>query len=122
MCPFDLFPVYASKVEGVPTLPPELHAFCLQCISAKLNVVSLGAPLVMALENWAPGFMAEMQAYYSPCYEKREREKLEKHATEMEKEDRERRWPLGVSAGLWRGWVLLTEGLSSTQFAISVSL
>jgi hypothetical protein len=35
---------------------------------------------------------AEMQAYYWPCYEKREREKLEKHATEMEKEDRERRW------------------------------
>ena len=90
MCPCDLFPVYASKVEGVPTLPPELNAFCLQCISA--NVVSIGAPLVMALGSWAPGFMAEMQAYYLPCYDKREREKLEKLATEMEKEDRERRW------------------------------
>ena len=90
MCPCDLFPVYASKVEGVSKLPPELNAFCLQCISA--NVVSIGAPLVMALGSWAPGFMAEMQAYYVPCYDKREREKLEKRATEMEKEDRERRW------------------------------
>ena len=27
MCPCDLFPVYASKVEGVPTLPPELNAY-----------------------------------------------------------------------------------------------
>jgi hypothetical protein len=26
VCPCNLFPVYASKVEGVPTLPPELHA------------------------------------------------------------------------------------------------
>ena len=54
--------------------------------------MSLGAPLVMALGKWAPGFMAELQAHYLPCYEKGEREKLEKHATEMEKEDRERRW------------------------------
>jgi hypothetical protein len=90
MCPCDLFPVYASKVEGVPKLPPELNAFCLQCISA--NVLSLGAPIVMAFGNWAPGFVAELEAYYVAFYEKKEKKKLEKSATEMEKEDRERRW------------------------------
>ena len=90
MCPCDLFPVYASKVEGVPKLPPELNVFCLQCISA--DVLSLGAPVVMAFSNWAPGFVSEMEANYVPFYEKKERKKLEKPATEMEKEDRERRW------------------------------
>ena len=90
MCPCDLFPVYASKVEGVPKLPPELNAFCLQRISA--NVLSLGAPVVKVFGNWAPGFVSEMEAYYVPFYERKEKKKLEKPATEMEKEDRERRW------------------------------
>jgi hypothetical protein len=82
--------VYASKVEGVSKLPPELSAFCLQCISA--NVLSLGSPVVMAFSNWAPSFVSELEAYYVPFYEKKERKKLEKPMTEMEKEDRERRW------------------------------
>jgi hypothetical protein len=99
MCPCNLFPVYASKVEGVAKLPPELNAFCLQCISA--NVVTLGGPLVRALESWAPGFVPEMEAYYIPFYGEKERKELEKAApaTELEKmereiqaEDRERRW------------------------------
>ena len=101
MCPCDLFPVYASKVEGVPKLPPELNAFCLQCISA--NVLSLGAPLVKVFGNWAPRFVSEMEAYYVPFYERKEKKKLEKPATEMEKEDRERRWMC-----LLRGWALST--------------
>ena len=47
---------------------------------------------VTAFGNWAPGFVAELEAYYVPFYEKKERKKLEKPATEMEKEDRKRRW------------------------------
>jgi hypothetical protein len=90
MCPCDLFPVYASKVEGVSKLPPELNAFCLQCIVT--NVMALGVPLVTAFSHWAPGFMSEMEMYYVPFYDKKEEKELEKLATEMEKEDRERRW------------------------------
>ena len=97
MCSCDLFPVYASKVEGVPTLPPELNAFCLHCISA--TVLSLGGAVVRALGNWAPGFVPEMQAYYMVFYDEKEKtavEKLKSAATEMEKEiekeEKERRW------------------------------
>ena len=69
MYPCDLFPVYASKVEGVPKLPPELNAFCLQCISA--NVLSLGAPLVKVFGNWAPGFVSEMALLYDRTWSRK---------------------------------------------------
>ena len=97
MCPCDLFPVYVSKVDGVPKLPPELNAFCLQCISA--TVLSLGGPVVRALSDWAPGFATEMQTYYLLFYEEKEKKDWEKQKSaradvekEIEKEDRERRW------------------------------
>jgi hypothetical protein len=54
--------------------------------------MSLGAPLVMALTTWAPGFVSEMEAYYVAFYGKKERSALDTLPTEMEKEDRERRW------------------------------
>ncbi len=97
-----MFPVYASKVEGVPKLPPELNAFCLQCIAA--NVLTLGGPVVRAFESWVPGFVAELEAYYIPFYGTKERkelekteavtamEKMEKMEREIQKEDRARRW------------------------------
>ena len=90
ICPCGLFPVYASKAEGVSKLPPELDAFCLQCICA--NVLSLGAPIVQAFNNWAPGFVPEVEAYYVPCYGAKERKELDKPVTEMEKENSDRRW------------------------------
>ena len=71
-------------------LPPELDAFCLQCICA--NVLSLGAPIVQAFNNWAPGFVPEVEAYYVPCYGAKERKERDKPVTEMEKENSDRRW------------------------------
>jgi hypothetical protein len=91
--------VYATKVEGAPKLPPELNAFCLNCISA--NVVLIGGALMRFCESWVPGFIAEMQAYYIPFYEDKEREELgsaapvneiEKMEREIQEEDRQRRW------------------------------
>ena len=90
ICPCGLFPVYASKAEEVSKLPPELDAFCLQCICA--NVLSLGAPIVQAFNNWAPGFVPEVEAYYVPCYGAKERKELDQPVTEMEKENSDRRW------------------------------
>ena len=71
-------------------LPPELDAFCLQCICA--NVLSLGAPIVQAFNNWAPGFVPELEAYYVSCYGAKERKELAKPVIEMEKENGDRRW------------------------------
>ena len=78
ICACDLFPVYASKVEGLPRLAPELDAFCLRCICA--NVVALGEPVMRALERWAPGFEPEMEVYYIPFYGEKERKELGKPA------------------------------------------
>ena len=108
LCPCDLFPVYASKVEGVPKLPIELNVFCLQYIAASL--VTLGGPLVRALESWAPGFVPEMEAYYIPFYEEKERKELEQSAPQL----RWTRWRgrfrmrIGSAGGFvcWRGWAL----------------
>ena len=90
ICPCGLFPVYASKAENVSKLPPELDAFCLQCTCA--NVLSLGAPIVQAFNNWAPGFVPELEAYYVSFYGAKERKELDKPVTEMEKENGDRRW------------------------------
>ena len=90
MCSCDAFPVYVSKVEGVPKLPRELDVFCLQCISS--TVLSLGGPMVTAFNSWAPGFVSEMKSYYLPFYEEKEMKELEKPVTEMGKEDSDRRW------------------------------
>ena len=90
MCSCDLFPVYASKVDGVAGLPPELDAFCLQCITA--NVLTVGKPLMTAFNRWAPGFVTEVEANYIPFYGKKEKKDFEKPTTELEKENIERRW------------------------------
>ena len=91
--------MYASKVEGVAKLPPELNAFCIECIAA--TAVNLGTPIVRALESWAPGFMSELEAYYTPVYVEKERKEFgkaapttlrEKMEREIQAEERERRW------------------------------
>ena len=110
ICACDLFPVYASKVEGVPKLPRELDAFCLRRISA--NVVSLGEPVLRGLETWAPGFEPEMEAYYTPFYGEKERKELGKTAPaneleqmerEIQDEEKEHRWMCLLQR---MGWVV----------------
>ena len=32
------------------------------------SVLSLGAPILQAFNNWAPGFVPELEAYYVSCY------------------------------------------------------
>ena len=102
MCSCNLFPVYASKVQGGPELPPELDAFCLLCITA--NVLSIGKPLMMAFSKWAPGFETEVEANYISFYDKKERQALEKPATE----ERGRRIESVVGCVCWRGWASWT--------------